>query len=522
MHLNYYFIRQIAFRLHEVLQGKSISEAYTQDKDEIIFRFEDCDKQPDAMGNTFFISAYLTPVFCCLTLPCDHQRKRRNTTDQFRDIAGIEILEVKPFENERAFTIRFRNEFQLVFKLFGNRSNILLFRNAICIEMFHNKMAGDAQLNPSALDRHIEADFSEFVKKPELKSTFPVLGKLPELYLDTLGYDKADAKEKWELIHKIITLLMHPESYFVTRIADKWHLSLLPIGQVHTELDNPFDCVNLFFKLFIREEQLGNEKQKLLAQLMKEKTKAENYISRANSKLSELKKGDIYRQMADTLMSNLHDIKPNVKSVVLYNFYTGTNIEIKLKPDITPQKNAEQYYRKSKNIGIEIDTMADNIRRRKLSISKIKGAISSILEIDNFKKLRAFAIQAGLKTGAIRKKEPMPFIEREFMGWRILIGKNAKNNDHLLQKFTWKEDLWLHVKDGPGSHVIVKYQSGKSFTNAVIHKAAGLAAYYSKRKNESLCPVIYTPRKFVRKRKGDPPGLVAVDKEKVVLVEPAG
>ena len=90
----------------------------------------------------------------------------------------------------------------------------------------------------------------------------------------------------------------------------------------------------------------------------------------------------------------------------------------------------------------------------------------------------------------------------------------------MLQTSSWKEDLWLHVKDGPGSHVLIKHQAGKTFPEKIIEAAAQLAAFYSKRKNEALCPVIYTPRKFVRKRKGDPPGAVVVEKEKVILVEP--
>ena len=520
MHLSYYFIRQIAFRLHEVLQGKSLSEAYTQSKDEIIFRFNDFSKQPDDRGITFFINAYLTSVFCCLTFPKQHQRKRKNSMNLFRDIVGLKILEIKPFENERAFTIRFKDAFQLIFKLFGNRSNILLFHDETCIEMFHDKMSGDSQLNPSAFDIPNNADYTSFVQNPDLKTTFPMLGKLPEIYLNTLGYKNANAREKWDLIHKTIALLMHPESYFLTRIDDKWHLSLLSIGQVQTEIDNPFECVSLFFKLFIRQDKFNHEKQKILTQLMRKKTKAKNYISKTKAKLFELKKGSSYRQMADILMSNLHEIKPNAKSVILHNFYTGKNVEIKLKPDLTTQKNAEIYYRKSKNISIEIEILSETIKRKTTSLNKTESTIISIHDIYDLKKLSAFTVQTGLKRDTMRKIESVPYIEREFMGWRILIGKNAKRNDLLIQKFTWKEDLWLHVKDGPGSHVIVKYKSGKKFNDAIIQKAAGLAAYYSKRKNESLCPVIYTPRKFVRKRKGDPPGVVAVDKEKVVLVEP--
>ncbi|RDC64187.1 uncharacterized protein AHMF7616_02798 [Adhaeribacter pallidiroseus] len=90
----------------------------------------------------------------------------------------------------------------------------------------------------------------------------------------------------------------------------------------------------------------------------------------------------------------------------------------------------------------------------------------------------------------------------------------------LTQQFTFKEDLWLHAKDVSGSHVVIKYQAGKTFPEPVIQKAAQLAAYYSKRKTDSLCPVLYTPKKFVRKRKGAAPGEVVVEREKVILVQP--
>jgi predicted ribosome quality control (RQC) complex YloA/Tae2 family protein len=70
--------------------------------------------------------------------------------------------------------------------------------------------------------------------------------------------------------------------------------------------------------------------------------------------------------------------------------------------------------------------------------------------------------------------------------------------------------------------VVIKYQAGKKFPVMVIERAAQLAAFYSKRKTDSLCPVIVTPKKFVRKPKGYPQGAVMVDKEEVVMVEPMG
>ena len=100
------------------------------------------------------------------------------------------------------------------------------------------------------------------------------------------------------------------------------------------------------------------------------------------------------------------------------------------------------------------------------------------------------------------------------------MGRNAQANDELTLKYGYKEDLWLHAKDVAGSHVLIKHQSGKNFPKDVIERAAQLAAYHSKRKTDTLCPVVVVPRKFVRKRKGDPAGAVMVDREEVIMVEP--
>jgi predicted ribosome quality control (RQC) complex YloA/Tae2 family protein len=119
-----------------------------------------------------------------------------------------------------------------------------------------------------------------------------------------------------------------------------------------------------------------------------------------------------------------------------------------------------------------------------------------------------------------KQTAPLPYREVEYNGYKIWIGKNAQSNDTLTLRYGYKEDLWLHAKDVSGSHVLLKHQAGKNFPKDIIEHAAQLAAYYSKRKNESLCPVTVTPRKYVRKRKGDPAGMVVVEREEVIMVEP--
>ena len=140
------------------------------------------------------------------------------------------------------------------------------------------------------------------------------------------------------------------------------------------------------------------------------------------------------------------------------------------------------------------------------------------------KELRRYVKQQGLtndKTASPLTADQL-FKEVDVDGFRILIGRNARNNDLLTQRFAYKEDLWLHARDVTGSHVLIKYRAGKTFPRNVIERAAELAAWYSKRRTDSLCPVTVTPRKYVRKPKGLAEGQVLIEKESVVMVVPRG
>ena len=117
-------------------------------------------------------------------------------------------------------------------------------------------------------------------------------------------------------------------------------------------------------------------------------------------------------------------------------------------------------------------------------------------------------------------KSEAPFHLVEYMGYEILIGKNAVKNELLTFNIAKKEDIFLHAKDVPGSHVIIKKRSNQNVPISVVEKAGSFAAYNSKSKSESLSRVLYTPKKYVRKAKGTAKGMVIVEREKVILVKP--
>jgi predicted ribosome quality control (RQC) complex YloA/Tae2 family protein len=177
------------------------------------------------------------------------------------------------------------------------------------------------------------------------------------------------------------------------------------------------------------------------------------------------------------------------------------------------------YYAKSKKQQVEVAHLGAMITQREREIASLTEQLASIAEMNDVKSMRSFAARHQLyKTREDQRS--LPFHETVFMGFRILVGRHAQANDEMLQRYSYKDDLWLHAKDVTGSHVLIKHQAGKTIPRPVIERAAQLAAWYSKRKTDTLCPVSFTPRKYIRKRKGDPAGAVVVDRESVILVEP--
>jgi predicted ribosome quality control (RQC) complex YloA/Tae2 family protein len=106
--------------------------------------------------------------------------------------------------------------------------------------------------------------------------------------------------------------------------------------------------------------------------------------------------------------------------------------------------------------------------------------------------------------------------------WDVWVGKTDRGNDLLIRELAKPEDIWLHVHDAPGSHVVIKNPRRLDpVPPEVIGKAAAIAAYYSRKREEGKVLVGYTQRRYVRKPKGMKPGQVLVDKQKTITVEPA-
>jgi predicted ribosome quality control (RQC) complex YloA/Tae2 family protein len=546
MHTNYYFLRKLAPALVKPLAGLRFMDCFSQDRDEVVLVFAEA-KGPLSYYRPFYIKATLRPDFSGLFFPETVRRARQNSVDLFEKLTeadepvdtdqevattnrpGRIVTAVYSFQNERCLAIELENDYTLVFKFFGNRPNLLAFHGDTVIDLFNHKLATDYDLHLSQLNRPIDQSYEAYVAAGlDHRALFPTFGKVVNEWLVAKNGGSLLGVDRWPLIQETLTQLNEAKFYLTV-----WHyqptLSLLPVGEIQRETDDPIEAANQFFVHFNGRNTLEQERGVWLRLLDKRQKRAHALIDAALQRLMSRDEGLSHEQMGHILMANLHDIDVPLgmrspERISLYDFYHDQPVTLKLKPDFTPQRNAENFYRKAKNEKIEEEHLTAQITTQEEELVKITEQRRALTELISLKELRKYVKHQGLTgdTGANDLTVDQLFKEVNLDGFRILIGRNARNNDLLTQRFAYKEDLWLHARDVSGSHVLIKYRAGKSFPRNVIERAAELAAWYSRRRTDSLCPVTVTPRKFVRKPKGLAEGQVLIEKESVVMVVPKG
>nr|WP_291788871.1 NFACT RNA binding domain-containing protein [Cecembia sp.] len=517
MHFNFHFLKFLCPELDKKFKGMEVVTCFSQNKDELVIGCSHIDEQ-------CYIRANLLPVISCIAFPTDFKRSKKNTVALFPEIIGQKIFSIQTFLNERAFRVNFSSGDCLVFKLHGTRSNVLFFpRDAVTPAiLFRNELKDDRKLAIGEIDRALSTDFEEFSRLEGNASKFlPTLGKIPREWLKDKGYLEADLHQRWELMKELMDMLQSPH-YYIIKSSHDYFLSLLPTQQAIFESNDPIAACNEIFRYKVVIQAFEKEKNFWIKNLEDQKKRTQAYLQKTKGRLLALKTESPPSQIADVIMANLHAIPAGTEQTVLFNFYTQKEERFEIKRGLSPQKFAENLYRKSKNRKREIDQLEENVEDKEKLLTETEGLLIDLVNIQNFRQLKEFVKTSQLAHRQKEKEEQVPFKKFEVEGFDILVGKSAKANDEMLRRFAWKEDLWLHAKDVSGSHVLLKFRSGNNFPKTVIERAAELAAYYSKHKNERLAPVIYTPSKFVRKIKGSAPGSVMVDKESVIMVSPKG
>ena len=516
MHNNHFFLRILARELCQILTYARLKQCFSQEKDELVIGFE------RQNGQDFWIKCSFGSQFSSIQFPDDFRRAGRNSVDLFSDLLLHEVQDVRVFDNERAIGLYFLGEQVLVLKMFGNRSNVILFQAGEHRGQFQKRLGKDFDLTLEQLDRTIDQSYEAFQQADgDWMPLYPTLGKEGAAFLLAQGYENQSVRGKWDMLQQTFVFLESP-TFSIIETPKGIGLSLFPISTPALyQTQDVFDALNQFYSLHYSVGEFRREKALLMETLGKLHLKAIHYLASLEKQQVNRDSSLAYEEIGNILMAFLHLIPAGAKSVELDNFYTGGTVVIKLNAQLSGPENAENYYRKAKNFSKEIAQWEATVARKKAEIQELGEQLKGIEAAQVRRELKPYLQYLKVQESTKQSSDELPFKQFLTSGWTIWVGKNAKNNDLLTLKYAKKFDIWLHARDVSGSHVIIRNPQQRTVPKHVIEKAAELAAHFSKRATESLCPVIVTAKKYVRKTKDLLPGQVIVDREEeVVMVKP--
>ncbi|MDF2877688.1 MAG: Fibronectin-binding domain protein [Clostridia bacterium] len=248
--------------------------------------------------------------------------------------------------------------------------------------------------------------------------------------------------------------------------------------------------------------------------------------------LSEAENKDLYKIYGELITSYSHQVVSGSKTFLTMNYYEEpySEIIIPLNENLNAIENAQHYfklYSKAKRTEVAAKAQLLLIEEDLTYLHSVLLSLDLLENKEDIAELRAELVAMGYlkkRKGMTKKrlaKKAMPFLHfKATAGHAIYVGKNNYQNDELTMKFAKSNDLWLHIKDGPGSHVIVKLEHGQEVDDATLLEAATLAAYYSSGKLSSNVPIDYTFKKNVKKVPNAKPGMVIYTHFKTIYVTP--
>jgi len=246
--------------------------------------------------------------------------------------------------------------------------------------------------------------------------------------------------------------------------------------------------------------------------------------------LREAADSEKFRLYGELITANIYAIPRNAKKASLLNYYSenGEYVEVPLDPDLTPQANAQRYFRKYAKAKSTYVNTAHQIRQTQGELDYLESVLqmlencTTVQEIDE---VRQELVDQGYMAQKRRRQDKKdstatkPFHYRSTDGFDILVGKNNIQNDRLTFRTAQSGDIWLHTKAVPGSHVIIR-RNGRDVPDRTIEQAAIIAAWHSKARMSSNVQVDYTQVKNVSKPSGAKPGMVIYTNYKTAVVKP--
>ncbi|MDR1913294.1 MAG: NFACT family protein [Clostridiales bacterium] len=249
--------------------------------------------------------------------------------------------------------------------------------------------------------------------------------------------------------------------------------------------------------------------------------------------IDEIKDRATQKVMGELLTANIYAFQKGMTYFTALNYYEegSPEVTIPLQADLTPAENAQWYFKKYNKAKRTFAALQDQIKNNNKDLEyllSVQNSIDSAVDESDIADIREELIESGFlkknrglnpggSNSKSRKSKPLKYVSSD--GFDIYVGKNNKQNDELTLRVAEPEDMWLHTKSIPGSHVIIR-ANGRAVSDTAITEAAILAAFFSKGKNSSQVPVDYTLKRYVKKPNGARPGMVIYENNKTAFITP--
>ena len=265
-----------------------------------------------------------------------------------------------------------------------------------------------------------------------------------------------------------------------------------------------------------QQDRLRQKSSSMVRLLKNHVERCEKKLALQEEELAGAARMEEYRVMGEVLNANLYALEKGSGSVTLPNWYdpAGGSITIPLDARLTPGQNAQRYFKKYQKARSARQIASEQKEKTLQELDYLEGMLLDVgkcVSESELEEIRGELVRTGyMKKNTNRRQQrslpqSKPYRYLSADGLEILVGKNAVQNDRLTLGAA-PGDMWLHAKDMPGSHVIIR--SGEEIPPETLKQAAQLAAWYSRGQRSSAVPVDYTRRKYVRKPSGAPPGKV--------------
>jgi predicted ribosome quality control (RQC) complex YloA/Tae2 family protein len=538
----------------EVIGGQIVSTEFYK-KQRAVYFFIKKGSSHHALGFVYHPAGYGVFVVPASKLSID-------TSEKPRSIFKLEdamIVQVAQIGFDRIFQIILEKEgegLSIVFESLGPNGNIWLLdsrsaKRATLRQRLFNE--GDKyeppllpeKLNPTELsvksirerinwEKGLHFDVLAFVQKQILGLNHTLAQEiilesgLGQTDLNSLSDDALNSLIR--IINDVVKRFECPEGGYLYQLADKIEVYPFKLPSV-AERPEKFGSFSLAVQAAINRHRAQVEsagEQKRITDAVKQTVKRlERRQEKIKDDIKDASEYERYKKFGELLQINFGKIRKGMDSISLEDVYADRHetITIELDPSLSPADNVEAYFRKYRK-GRE----GLRLLQRRLTVTQNELKQWTTIQSELEKDFASAGSRYAQEIASLLPKEKikghaqprLPYRELTLStGVKIFVGRGGADNDRTTFEYAKPYELWFHTQQCPGSHVVMKFPN-KSYqpSKREIEEAASIAAYYSKAKNDSLVPVVYTQRKYVRKPRKTKAGLVTVEREKSVMVTP--